>query len=59
MPNLTIIKNAQTTNVKGDGTKLTALTVKNRLTEEEKDYAFDGVFVQIGLAANSDPFKKT
>lgn len=58
MPNLTIIKNAQTTNVKGDGTKLTALTVKNRLTEEEKDYAFDGVFVQIGLAANSDPFKK-
>ncbi|WP_077195891.1 alkyl hydroperoxide reductase subunit F [Prevotella ihumii] len=58
LTNLQIFKNAQTTNVKGDGTKLTALTVKDRLTEEEKDYNFDGVFVQIGLAANSDPFKE-
>ena len=56
--NMSIYTNAQTTNVKGDGTKLTALTVKNRITEEEKDYEFDGVFVQIGLAANSDAFKE-
>ena len=56
--NMSIFTNAQTTNVKGDGTKLTALTVKDRLTEEEKDYEFDGVFVQIGLAANSDAFKE-
>ena len=55
--NMSIFTNAQTTNVKGNGTKLTALTVKDRLTEEEKDYEFDGVFVQIGLAANSDVFK--
>ena len=55
---MSIYTNAQTTNVKGDGTKLTALTVKNRITEEEKDYEFDGVFVQIGLAANSDAFKE-
>ena len=58
LKNMSIFTNAQTTNVKGDGTKLTALTVKNRLTEEEKDYEFDGVFVQIGLAPNSDAFKK-
>ena len=56
--NMSIFTNAQTTNVKGNGTKLTALTVKDRLTEEEKDYEFDGVFVQIGLAANSDAFKE-
>lgn len=55
--NLTIKTNAQTTNVKGDGTKLTQLTVKNRTTEVETDYDFDGVFVQIGLAANTDPFR--
>lgn len=55
--NLTIKTNAQTTNVKGDGTKLTQLTIKDRTSEVETDYDFDGVFVQIGLAANSDPFK--
>lgn len=55
--NIDIYTNAQTTEVLGDGSKLTALKVKDRLTEEEKEYAFDGVFVQIGLAANSDPFK--
>ncbi len=27
------------------------------MTEEEKDYEFDGVFVQIGLAPNSELFK--
>lgn len=57
LKNISIFTNAQTTNVKGDGIKLTALTVKNRLTEEEKDYEFDGVFVQIGLAPNSELFK--
>ncbi|MBS6329218.1 MAG: FAD-dependent oxidoreductase, partial [Prevotella bivia] len=55
--NIDIYTNAQTTEVLGDGSKLTALKVKDRITEEEKEYAFDGVFVQIGLAANSDPFK--
>ncbi len=56
--NIDIYTNAQTTRVIGNGTKLTALNVKDRLTEEEKEYPFDGVFVQIGLAANSDPFKE-
>ncbi len=57
LSNLTILTNSQTTNVKGDGTKLTAITVKDRVTEKEKDYPFNGVFVQIGLAANSNIFK--
>lgn len=57
MQNIDIYTNSQTTNVIGNDTKLTALRVKDRITDKEKEYPFDGVFVQIGLAANSDPFK--
>ena len=57
LPNVEILTSRQTTRVIGDGTRLTALRVRNRLTGEERDHALDGVFVQIGLAANSAPFK--
>lgn len=57
MANLEIFTNAQTTQVIGDGTKLTALTIKDRTTDEERKIDFDGVFVQIGLSANSDSFR--
>lgn len=57
LTNLDIFTNSQTTNVIGDGTKLTALSVKDRQTDVEKTMEFDGVFVQIGLAANSEVFK--
>lgn len=56
MSNIDIHTNSQTTGVKGDGQRLTGLTVKNRVSNEERDYAFDGVFVQIGLAPDSDLF---
>ena len=36
---------------------MTAIRVKDRITGEERDYPLDGIFVQIGLAANSAPFK--
>ena len=35
---------------------MTALRIKNRLDETESILPLDGVFVQIGLAANSQPF---
>lgn len=44
------------TQVKGDGTKVTSVTVKDRLTDETRDYEVSGVFVQIGLLPNSGPF---
>ena len=56
MSNIDIHTNAMTTRIIGDGQRLTGLTVKNRIDEKESDYNFDGVFVQIGLAANSDLF---
>jgi len=56
LPNVEIFTSVQTTRVLGDGTKVTALTVKDRATDEERQIDLDGVFVQIGLAANTAPF---
>ena len=58
LDNLQIFTNSQVTKVEGDGTKLTAITVKDRTNDEERSIGIDGVFVQIGLAANSEPFKE-
>lgn len=45
------------TEVVGDGTGVTGVKVKDRKTDEVKDYPVQGVFVQIGLTPNSAPFK--
>ena len=58
LPNMEIFTSSQTTQVVGNGEKVTAIRVKNRITNEEKDYPLDGIFVQIGLAANSAPFRE-
>ena len=57
MSNVEIFTSAQTTRVLGNGEKVVGINVKNRLTGEEQEYALDGIFVQIGLSANSAPFK--
>ena len=40
----------------GNGTKVTGIKVKDRKSGESALYDLDGVFVQIGLTANSSPF---
>lgn len=57
LPNVEIFVNSQTTEVVGDGNKMTALRVKDRATGEERLVEVDGVFVQIGLSANSSVFR--
>ena len=57
MPNIEIFKSSQTTQVLGDGNHVTAIRVKDRNTEEEREIAVDGIFVQIGLAPNTDSFR--
>src|SRR5256885_14206001 len=57
LPNVTVILNAQTTEVNGDGKKVTGLTYKDRTTEEVKTVALEGIFVQIGLLPNTDWLK--
>ena len=59
LPNVTVIKSAQTTEVKGDGQKVNGLVYKNRVTEELHTVALEGIFVQIGLLPNSDWLKGT
>ena len=57
MPNLTIIKNAQTTEVRGDGNKVNGLTYIDRVSGESKQIDLAGIFVQIGLVPNTEWLK--
>lgn len=56
LPNVELFLYSQTIEVLGDGGQVTGLKVKDRKTEAERVIALDGIFVQIGLAANSGVF---
>jgi alkyl hydroperoxide reductase subunit F len=53
LPNVTVVTSARTTEVVGDGTKVTALRYEDRPSKAIRSVELDGVFVQIGLAPNS------
>lgn len=53
LSNVDVILNAQTTEVYGDGTKLTGLKYKDRTNDSMHDIALAGIFVQIGLLPNT------
>jgi alkyl hydroperoxide reductase subunit F len=57
LPNVTIITSALTTEVLGDGTKVSALRYKDRTTEAEHTVELEGIFVQIGLVPNTEWLK--
>jgi alkyl hydroperoxide reductase subunit F len=57
LPNVTILTQAQTTEVHGDGAKVTGLQYTNRATGESHKVTLDGVFVQIGLVPNTEWLK--
>ena len=59
LPNVTILTMAQTTEVKGDGQKVTGLVYKDRHSDQVHDLELEGIFVQIGLLPNSDWLKGT
>ena len=52
-PNTQILTGMETTEVLGDGTKVTGLRIRNRGTGQLRDLDLDGVFVQIGLVPNT------
>jgi alkyl hydroperoxide reductase subunit F len=54
LPNVDVILSARTTEVTGDGTKVTGLTYEDRVTSELHRVDLDGVFVQIGLLPNTE-----
>ena len=59
LKNVTVIKEALTTEVKGDGSKVTGLAYKDRATDTLHEIALEGIFVQIGLVPNTEWLKDT
>ncbi|SMC33074.1 alkyl hydroperoxide reductase subunit F [Novosphingobium sp. B1] len=57
LPNVTVITSALTTEVLGDGKKVTGLVYKDRQTEQLHTVELEGIFVQIGLVPNTEWMK--
>ena len=57
LSNVEIFVSSQTLEVVGNGDKVVGIRVKDRNTGEERLISLDGIFVQIGLAANSAVFR--
>ena len=59
LSNVTVIKSARTTEVSGDGQKVTGLAYTDRNTGASHRIDLEGIFVQIGLLPNTDWLKGT
>ncbi|AZC27010.1 alkyl hydroperoxide reductase subunit F [Pseudomonas sessilinigenes] len=57
LPNVKVITSALTSEVKGDGQKVTGLVYKDRDSGEFNTVDLEGIFVQIGLLPNTDWLK--
>ena len=57
LPNVKIITSALTTEVHGDGEKVTGLSYKDRRQDALHEIALEGIFVQIGLVPNTEWLK--
>ncbi|WP_282040545.1 alkyl hydroperoxide reductase subunit F [Halomonas alimentaria] len=54
LPNVDIVLGARTTEVNGDGKRVTGLTYEERASGEIRQIDLQGVFVQIGLVPNTE-----
>ena len=54
LPNVEVIVSALTTEVLGDGEKVTGLSYKDRNTDDVHHIELEGIFVQIGLVPNTE-----
>jgi alkyl hydroperoxide reductase subunit F len=59
LPNVRVIVSAQTTEVHGADGKVNALSYRDRGSQEVHRVELEGIFVQIGLLANTDWLKGT
>jgi NADH-dependent peroxiredoxin subunit F len=57
LPNASIVLNAQTTEISGDGKTVNGLRYKDRTSGQEHTVPLEGVFVQIGLVPNTEWLK--
>ncbi len=59
LPNVTVLVNAQTTEVLGDGQKVMALSTRIAAAGDVAQLELEGIFVQIGLLPNTEWLKGT
>jgi len=59
LPNVDIIVSAQSTEVLGDGQKVSGLIYRDRVSGDVHTVALEGIFVQIGLLPNTEWLKGT
>ncbi|MEZ0604045.1 alkyl hydroperoxide reductase subunit F [Paraburkholderia sp. IW21] len=59
LANVTIVTQAQTTEITGDGKKVNGLVYRDLRSAETKNIELEGVFVQIGLVPNTEWLKGT
>ena len=57
LPNVTVLTSTRSTEVLGDGEKVTALAYQDRTTNMPHQLDLDGIFVQIGLVPNTEWLK--
>jgi alkyl hydroperoxide reductase subunit F len=57
LPNVRVIVSALSTEVSGDGEKVTGLSYKDRTTDDLHHIPLEGIFVQIGLVPNTEWLK--
>ncbi len=58
LPNVEVITNVETRRIVGDGSKVNSVVIRNRTSQEEQEINLAGIFVQIGLSANSSIVKE-
>jgi len=59
LPNVDVRLSARTTEVLGDGRKVTGLSYENRVSGQTQHLELEGIFVQIGLLPNTEWLKGT
>lgn len=57
LPNVTVITSGQTTEVLGDGQRVSGLVYTDRTSGESRTVELEGIFVQIGLVPNTEWLK--
>lgn len=59
LQNIRVLTMVETQKIIGDGTKIFSIEVKSRSSNKVENIEIDGIFVQIGLTANTSIFSET
>jgi len=59
LPNVRVVTSALTTEVRGDGARVTSLAYRDRNRDVSHEIELEGVFVRIGLAPNTEWLRDT